>query len=157
MKNQEKFTTQSGKLKVQRANIQAISYPFRFFTSSLFSSLVSFAFLSCFFLFNDNYIFWYTFNHTGRWVTKIFTWPITKRKVSFFGLNWKIQTYDIITKLNKANALLCKIRNYVRFDNLKADYFAIFDSHINYANFMWWQDPTSKSGIIKEKSFENYK
>ena len=90
-------------------------------------------------------------------MTKNFTWPITKSKVPFFGLNWKIQTYDIITELNKANALLCKIRNYVRFDNLKADYFAIFYSHINYANFMWWQDPNSKSRIIKEKSFENYK
>ena len=28
-------------------------------------------------------------------------------------LNWRDQTYDIATKLNKANALLCKIRNYV--------------------------------------------
>ena len=30
-------------------------------------------------------------------------------------LNWKVQTHDIATKLNRANALLYKIRNYVSF------------------------------------------
>ena len=155
MKNQEKFTTQPAKSKVQRANIQAISYPFRFFTNSLFSSLVSFAFLSCFFLFNDNYIFWYTFNHTGRWVTKNFTWPITKRKVSFFGLNWKIQTYDIITNLNKANALLSKTRNYVSFNTLKTIYFEMFDSYINYTHVLWGKNSNPKLRIIhlQKKNF----
>ena len=48
-------------------------------------------------------------------------------------LNWKDQTYDILTKLNRANALLCNIRNYVSFITLKAIYFAIFELHINYA------------------------
>ena len=52
-------------------------------------------------------------------------------------LNWKDQPYDIVTKLNRANALLCKIRNYVCFNTLKAIYFVIFDSHINYANLIW--------------------
>ena len=52
-------------------------------------------------------------------------------------VNWKDQPYDIVTKLNRANALLCKIRNYVCFNTLKAIYFVIFDSHINYANLIW--------------------
>ena len=59
-------------------------------------------------------------------------------------LNWKVQTHDIATKLNRANALLYKIRNYVSFNTLKAIYFAIFDSYINYANLIWGQNPNSK-------------
>ena len=31
-------------------------------------------------------------------------------------LNWKDQTHDIATKLNRANTLLNKIRNYVSFN-----------------------------------------
>ena len=50
--------------------------------------------------------------------------------------NWKDQTHDIATKLNRANALLCKIRNYVSFNTLKAIYFATFDSHLDYANLI---------------------
>ena len=51
-------------------------------------------------------------------------------------LNWKDQTYDILTKLNRANALLYNIRNYVSFITLKAIYFAIFELHINYAKII---------------------
>ena len=63
-------------------------------------------------------------------------------------LNWKDQTHDIATKLNRANGLLYKIRSYVSFNNLKAIYFAIFDSHINYANLIQVQNPNSKLRII---------
>ena len=63
-------------------------------------------------------------------------------------LNWKDQTYDIVTKLNRGNALLYKIRNYFSFNTLKAIYFATFDSHINYANLIWGQNPNSKLRII---------
>ena len=51
-------------------------------------------------------------------------------------LNWKDKTHDLATKLNRANALLYKIRNYVSFNTLKTIYFAIFNSHINYANLI---------------------
>ena len=51
-------------------------------------------------------------------------------------LNWKDQTPDNVTKLNQANALLYKITNCVSFNTLKTIYFAIFDSHINYANLI---------------------
>ena len=56
-------------------------------------------------------------------------------------LNWKVQTYDIVTKLNRANALLYKNINYVSFNTLKVFYFAIFDSHTNYAKRIWGQNP----------------
>ena len=45
--------------------------------------------------------------------------------------------------MNRANALLYKIRNYVNFNTLKSIYFAIFDSHINYANLIWGQNINS--------------
>ena len=63
-------------------------------------------------------------------------------------LNWKYQTHNITTKLNRANALLYKIRNYVNCNTLKASYFAIFDSHINYAKLIWGQNPNSKLRVI---------
>ena len=63
-------------------------------------------------------------------------------------LNWKDQTYDIVKKLNRANALLYKTRSYVSFNTLNAIYFAIFDSHINYANLIWRQNLNSKLRII---------
>ena len=59
-------------------------------------------------------------------------------------LNWKVQTHYTATKLSRTNALLYKLRNYVSFNTLKAIYFAIFDSHINYADLIWGQNPNSK-------------
>ena len=55
-------------------------------------------------------------------------------------LNWNDHIHDIATKLNRANALLFKIRNYVNFNTLKSIYFAIFDSHIDYAKLVWVQN-----------------
>ena len=54
-------------------------------------------------------------------------------------LNWKHHVSDIAIKLNRANALLFKIRNFVNVNTLKTIYYAIFDSHINYANVIWAQ------------------
>ena len=48
-------------------------------------------------------------------------------------LNWKQHIHDIAIKLNRANALLSIIRNYVNKLTLRTIYFAIFGSHINYA------------------------
>ena len=56
-------------------------------------------------------------------------------------MNWKEQTYDMLTKLNRTNALLYKIRSFLRFNPLKAVHFAIFDTHINYANLIRGQKP----------------
>ena len=54
-------------------------------------------------------------------------------------LNWKDHINDIAVKLNRANALLFKIRNFVNIIILKTIYFAILDPHINYANLVWVQ------------------
>ena len=48
-------------------------------------------------------------------------------------LNWKQHIHDITIKLNRANALLSIIRNYVNKHILRTIYFAIFDCLINYA------------------------
>ena len=74
-------------------------------------------------------------------------------------LNWKDQTNDIATNLQRANAVFYKIRNYVSFNTLKAIYFAIFDSHINYTNLIWGQNANSKLRVITmhKKSSENHK
>ena len=45
-------------------------------------------------------------------------------------LHWHDQVNDIAVKLNRANALLLKIRNYVQLKTLRNIYFTIFDSHL---------------------------
>ena len=55
-------------------------------------------------------------------------------------LNWKQHIHDIAIKLNRANALLFTIRKYVNKHILRTIYFAIFDSHINFANLLWGQN-----------------
>ena len=62
--------------------------------------------------------------------------------------NWKQHIHDIAIKLNRANALLSIIRNYVNKLTLRTIYFAIFDSHINYANLIWGQNQHALSRII---------
>ena len=63
-------------------------------------------------------------------------------------LNWKDHINDIAVKLNRANALLFKIRNFVNIIILKTIYFAIFDSHINYANLVCAQNSNAISRIL---------
>ena len=52
-------------------------------------------------------------------------------------LNWKQLIHDIAIKLNRANALLNTIRNFVNRYILTTIYFAIFDTHLNYANLIY--------------------
>ena len=63
-------------------------------------------------------------------------------------MNWKDHINDIAVKLNRANALLFKIRNFVNITILKTIYFAIFDSHINYANLVWAQNSNAMNRIL---------
>ena len=63
-------------------------------------------------------------------------------------LTWKYYIYDIATKQSRASAILFKIRNYVNFDTLKSIYFAVFDSHTNYANLIWAQNLNSIFRIV---------
>ena len=55
-------------------------------------------------------------------------------------LNWKQHIHDIVVKLKRANALLFTIGNYVDRHILRNISFAIFDTHINCANFNWDQN-----------------
>ena len=63
-------------------------------------------------------------------------------------LNWKQHIHDIAVKLNRANALLFTIRNYVNKHILRTIYFAIFDSHIKYGNLIWGQNRNVVSRIV---------
>ena len=63
-------------------------------------------------------------------------------------LNWHHHINDLAAKLNRANALLFKIRNYVNQKVLRSTYFAIFDSHLNNANLIWAQNSDAIQQII---------
>ena len=60
----------------------------------------------------------------------------------------------ISIKLNRANALLYKIRNFVNVNTLKAIYYAIFDLHINYANVICAQNfnAVNRVSILQKKA-----
>ena len=61
-----------------------------------------------------------------------------ERKVNVKKIETRSNTFMIsLQKLNRFNALLSIIRNYVNTFTLRTIYFAIFDSHINYANVIW--------------------
>ena len=47
---------------------------------------------------------------------------------------WKHQTTNVAIKLNKANAMLSKIRIYVDIKTLKSIFHAILESHLSYAS-----------------------
>ena len=47
-------------------------------------------------------------------------------------LNWRDHINEVTIKLNRANALLFKVREYVSTDILRSIYYAIFDSYLNY-------------------------
>ena len=51
-------------------------------------------------------------------------------KIDIF-LHWHNQGNSIAVKLNRANALLLKIRNYINMKTLRNIYFAIFASHLS--------------------------
>ena len=69
-------------------------------------------------------------------------------------LNWKHHVSDIAIKLNRANALLFKITNFVNVNTLKTIYYAIFDSHINYAHVIWAQNSNAvnRMSILQKKA-----
>ena len=55
-------------------------------------------------------------------------------------LNWQCQINDLSVKLNRAIALLFKIRKYISPKILRSIYFAIFESHISYCSLVWPQN-----------------
>ena len=63
-------------------------------------------------------------------------------------LNWKHHVSDIVIKfMNRPNALLFKIRNFVNVKTLKTIYYTVFDSHINYANVIWAQNSNAVNRV----------
>ena len=55
-------------------------------------------------------------------------------------LKWQHHINDLSIKLNRANALLFKIRKFVNDKILRFIYFAIFESHLNYCSLVWAQN-----------------
>ena len=55
-------------------------------------------------------------------------------------LNWREHINEVAIKLNRANAMLYKVREFVSTDTLRSIYYAIFDSHLNYGNLVWGQN-----------------
>ena len=52
-------------------------------------------------------------------------------------LTWIDHINDIAIKLNRANAMLFKVREFENTKILKSIYYATFDCHLNYANTVW--------------------
>ena len=68
-------------------------------------------------------------------------------------MTWKPHIDEISTKLNKANAMLSKIRHFVDQKTLKAIYHAIFESHLYSSSLVWAQNfnSTKRLFILQKK------
>ena len=55
---------------------------------------------------------------------------------------------DLSIKLNRANALLLKIRKCVSLKILRFIYFAIFDSYLSYNRLAWAQNNSTVQRIV---------
>ena len=58
-------------------------------------------------------------------------------------LTWNEHINDIAIKLNRANAILYKVKEFVNTRVLKSIYQAIFDCHLYYVNTVWGQKENS--------------
>ena len=63
-------------------------------------------------------------------------------------LNWHYHKNDLATRLNRKNALLFTTRNYFDQRIIWSAYFAIFDSHLNYATVAWAQNSNAITQIL---------
>ena len=61
---------------------------------------------------------------------------------------------NIAVKLNRANGLLLKIRDYVKMKTLRKIYLAIFDSHLTYSCIGWAQNinTVNRTIILQKKA-----
>ena len=69
-------------------------------------------------------------------------------------LNWHEQINNAAVKLNRANAMLSKVRHFVHKKTLKSIYHAIFESHLFYSCLVWAQNINSikRLYILQKKS-----
>ena len=63
-------------------------------------------------------------------------------------LSWQYHVNDLSIKLNRANALLFKMRKYVSLNILRSIYFAIFDSYLSYCCLVCAQNYSTIQRII---------
>ena len=63
-------------------------------------------------------------------------------------LSWEYHVNDLSIKLNRANALLFKMRKYVSLKILRSIYFAIFDSYLSYCCLAWAQNCSTIQRIV---------
>ena len=63
-------------------------------------------------------------------------------------LSWKSHIDYLSVKLNRANTLLMKIRNFVNSSILRTIYFAIFESHLNYCCLVWSQNCNAINRLV---------
>ena len=63
-------------------------------------------------------------------------------------LYWEYHVNDLSIKLNRANALLFKMRKYVSLKILRSIYFAIFDSYLSYCCLVWTQNCSTIQQIV---------
>ena len=63
-------------------------------------------------------------------------------------LSWQYHVNDFSIKLNRANALLFKMRKYVSLEILRSIYFPIFDSYLSYCCLAWAQNCITIQRII---------
>ena len=63
-------------------------------------------------------------------------------------LNWEHHVNDLCIKLNRANALLFKMRKYVSLKILRSICFAIFDSYLSYCCLVWAQNSSTIQRIV---------
>ena len=63
-------------------------------------------------------------------------------------LTWIDHINHIVIKLNRANAMLFKVREFVNTKILKSVYYAIFDCHLIYANTVCGQNKNSINRLI---------
>ena len=66
----------------------------------------------------------------------------------YITLSWQYHVNDLSMKLNRANALLFKMRKYVSLKILKSIYFAIFDSYLSYCCLVWAQNRSTIQQIM---------
>ena len=69
-------------------------------------------------------------------------------------LTWKHQINRVALKLNKANAILSKLKHVLDIKTLRSVYYAIFESHLCYVSLVWAQNNNSVKRLhLLQKKF----
>ena len=71
-------------------------------------------------------------------------------------LTWIDHINDIAIKLNRANAMKFKVRDFVNAKILKSRCYAIFDCRLNYANAVWGRNRNSGNRVIILQKSSSY-